>query len=229
MTPHKEIGECLITAGEDEYFFRPSFSAMSRIGEPEEIVRAYYDLHNDEITPLLQRGLNAYGFIPAWLLNHVNRREMTKPAIMAAMSVLDACCDRDPSKLIGEIIPGKTGKWAFVYRKGAMPVLEMVIVAQSLITHGIIGKAKVRQLQRHESNQATTEFRAFEYITSARIHLGLSREEAERLTMTEFQLMLAAKYPGPKGYTKEEYDEAADDYFANKAKRLAKAKKQRSG
>ncbi|MFP1812799.1 DUF6246 family protein [Lonsdalea quercina] len=87
-----------------------------------------------------------------------------------------------------------------------MPVLKMVLVAQSLITHCIIGKAKVRQLQlqlqRHGSNQATTEFIAFEYITSARIHRGLSRENAERLTMTEFQFMLAAKDLGPKEHTK---------------------------
>ncbi|QGU87085.1 DUF6246 family protein [Erwinia sorbitola] len=223
MTPYKEIGECLITAGENEYFFRPSFSAMSRIGEPQEIVQAFYDLHNDEVTPLLQRGLDAYGTIPAWLLAHVNRREIGKPAIIAAMSVLTACCERDLSRLIGEIIPGKSGKWTFVWRKGAMPAVEMVLIAQSLITHGIIGKAKVRQLQRHESNQATTEFNAFEYISAARNHFGISRDEAEQLSMTEFSLLLAAKYPDKKGFTRDEYEAVADDYLAKKARRLAKS------
>ncbi|MGF6562751.1 DUF6246 family protein [Erwinia aphidicola] len=223
MTPYKEIGECLITAGEDEYFFRPSFAAMSRIGEPQEIVQAFYDLHNDEVTPLLQRGMDAYGTIPAWLLAHVSRREIGKPAMLAAMSVLAACCERDLSRLIGEIIPGKSGKWTFVYRKGAMPAVEMVLIAQSLITHGIIGKAKVRQLQRHESNQATSEFNAFEYISAARNHFGMSRDEAEQLSMTEFQMMLAAKYPEQKGFTRDEYEAVADDYLAKKARRLAKA------
>ncbi|MFK8259107.1 DUF6246 family protein [Erwinia sp. AnSW2-5] len=223
MTPYKEIGECLITAGEDEYFFRPSFAAMSRIGEPQEIVQAFYDLHNDEVTPLLQRGLDAYGTIPAWLLAHVSRREIGKPATLAAMSVLAACCERDLSRLIGEIIPGKSGKWTFVYRKGLMPAVEMVLIAQSLITHGIIGKAKVRQLQRHESNQATTEFNAFEYISAARNHFGISRDEAEQLSMTEFQMMLAAKYPDQKGFTREEYEATADDFLARQARRRAKA------
>lgn len=222
MTPYKEIGECLITAGEDEYFFRPSFAAMSRIGEPQEIVQAFYDLHNDEVTPLLQRAMDAYGTIPAWLLDHVSRREIGKPAIMAAMSVLAACCERDLSRLIGEIIPGKSGKWTFVWRKGAMPLSDMVLIAQSLITHGIIGKAKVRQLQRHESNKATTEFNAFEYISAARNHFGISRDEAEQLSMTEFQMMLAAKYPDQKGFTRDEYEAVADDYLAKKARRLAK-------
>lgn len=223
MTPYKEIGECLITAGEDEYFFRPSFAAMSRIGEPQEIVQAFYDLHNDEVTPLLQRAMDAYGSIPAWLLAHINRKEIGKPAIMAAMGVLTACCERDLSRIIGEIIPGKSGKWTFVYRKGAMPAVEMVLIAQSLITHGIIGKAKVRQLQRHESNKATTEFNAFEYISAARNHFGISRDEAEQLSMTEFQMMLAAKYPEQKGFTRDEYEAVADGYLAKKARRLAKA------
>lgn len=221
MTPYKEIGECLITAGEDEYFFRPSFAAMSRIGEPQEIVQAFYDLHNDEVTPLIQRGMEAYGTIPAWLLAHVNRKEIGKPAIMAAMGVLTACCERDLSRLIGEIIPGKSGKWAFVLRKGAMPLSDMVLIAQSLITHGIIGKAKVRQLQRHESSQATSEFNAFEYISAARNHFGISRDESEQLSMTEFQMMLAAKYPDQKGFTREEYDQVADDYLAKKERRLS--------
>lgn len=223
MTPYKEIGECLITAGEDEYFFRPSFAAMSRIGEPQEIVQAFYDLHNDEVTPLLQRAMDAYGTIPAWLLAHVNRKEIGKPAIMAAMTVLTACCERDLSRLIGDIIPGKSGKWAFVWRRGAMPLSDMVLIAQSLITHGIIGKAKVRQLQRHESNQATSDFNAFEYISAARNHFGISRDEAEQLSMTEFQMMLAAKYPEQKGFTRDEYEAVADDYLAKKARRLAKA------
>lgn len=41
--------------------------------------------------------------------------------------------------------------------------------------------------------------------------------------MTEFTLLLAAKYPAQKGYTREEYDSAADDYFARRARKLAKS------
>lgn len=221
MTPQKEIGECLISHGEDDYFFRPSFAAMSRIGEPQEIVQAFYDLHNDEITPLIHRAMDAYGLVPAWLMAHLNRKQMGKPAMMAAMSVLAACCESDVSRLTGDIIPGKSGKWAFVYREGLMNAVEMVLIAQSLITHGIIGKAKVRQLQRHESSQATTEFRSFDYISAARNHFGISRAEAEQLSMTEFQLMLNAKYPDQKGFTRDEYEAVADDYLAKKARRLA--------
>lgn len=224
MTPYKEIGECLIIAGEEDYFFSPSFAAMTRIGEPREIVQAFYDLHSDEITPLLERGYAAYGFIPAWLSAYITRQHAGKRAMLSAMSVLSSCCNRDVSGLTGEIIPGRSGRWAFVYRKGAMPAGDMVQMARHLIAHGIIGKAKLRQLQRHETGQAITEFKAFDYISAARNHFGMSRAEAELLTMTEFQLLLAAKYPDQKGFTKDEYDAVADDYMAKKARRLAKAK-----
>ncbi|MBJ2354786.1 hypothetical protein JFB37_21310, partial [Dickeya solani] len=48
MTPLKAIGECVISTRQRDYLFRPSFAAMTNIGEPAEIVQAFYDLHNDE-------------------------------------------------------------------------------------------------------------------------------------------------------------------------------------
>jgi len=224
MTPYKEIGECLITAGENEYFFRPSFAAMSRIGEPQEIVYAFADLHNDELTPLIERATAAYGHVPAWLIEHIRSSSYGKRALMAAMTVMQACCEDDLTALIGEFRPARTKGRAFKRRMGAMGDFELLLISQSLITHGIIGKAKVRQLQRHESGKATTEFNAFDYVSAARNHFGMTRSEAEQLTMTEFQHMLAAKYPDQKGFTREEYDQVADDYLAKKAKRLASGK-----
>ena len=53
-------------------------------------------------------------------------------------------------------------------------------------------------------------------------HLGMSREEAEQLTMTEFQMLLAAKFPEQKGFTKEEYDTVTDDFLERQARRRAK-------
>ncbi|MER2905577.1 DUF6246 family protein [Enterobacter roggenkampii] len=224
MTPLKEIGECLITAGDDEYFFRPSFINMTRIGEPREIVQAFYDLHHDEVSGVLQSALDAYGVIPAWLIQHIKSTGYGRKAMMAAMTVLAACCDRDVTQLIGEIRPAKASGKTFKIRRGSMDEFDMLVIAQSLITHGIIGKAKVRKLQRHEGGEATNEFNAFEYVSAARNHFGMSRAEAEQLSMTEFTLLIAAKYPDQKGFTKDEYDAVADEYLAKKARRLAKEK-----
>lgn len=222
MAPAKEIGECLITVGEDDYFFRPSFANMMRIGDPQEIVQSFYDLHNDEVMPLMQRAVEAYGAIPNWLIEHVKRSTYGRNGIHAAMNILAGCCDCDVTPLIGEYVPGKTGRRTMLLRPGAMDAFSMMAIAQSLITHGIIGKAKVRQLQRHETGQAVTEFRAFDYINAARNHFGISREEAEKLTMTEFQMLLAAKFPEQKGFTKEEYDSIENAHIARQARRLAK-------
>lgn len=224
MTPMKEIGECLISTQDADYMFRPSFANIMRIGEPQEIVQAFYDLHSDEVTPLIERAVAAYGHVPAWLVEHVRNTTYGKHALMAAFTVMEACSECDISSLIGEFRPAKAKGKPFKRRAGQMGDFEILLIAQSLITHGIIGKAKVRQLQRHESSQGTSEFSAFEYISAARNHFGISREEAERLTMTEFQHMLNAKYPDQKGFTRDEYDAVADDYMAKKARRLAKAK-----
>ncbi|MBE5683532.1 DUF6246 family protein [Pantoea agglomerans] len=223
MTPYKEIGECLITAGEDEYFFRPSFAAMSRIGEPQEIVQTFADLHHDELTPLIERATEAYGHVPAWLIEHIRSCSYGKRALMAAMTVMQACCEVDLTDLIGEFRPARVKGRTFKRRMGLMGGFELLLIAQSLITHGIIGKAKIRQLQRHESGKATTEFNAFDYVSAARNHFSMTRSEAEQLTMTEFQHMLAAKYPDQKGFTREEYDQVADDYLIRKKKRLESA------
>jgi hypothetical protein len=51
----------------------------------------------------------------------------------------------------------------------------------------------------------------------------MNRAEASQLTMTEFQMLLAAKYPDQKGFTREEYDSIAE-YLAKQAARRAKAK-----
>jgi len=224
MTPLKELGECLITCGDDDYFFRPSFINMTRIGEPREIVQAFYDLHHDEVSGLLQSALEVYGNIPSWLIQHIKSTSYGRKAMLAAMTVLSACCDRDVSPLTGEIRPAKASGKAFKLRRGSMDEFGMLVIAQSLIAHGIIGRAKVRKLQRHEGGEATNEFNAFEYISAARNHFGMSRAEAEQLSMTEFQLLIAAKYPDQKGFTKDEYDAVADEYLAKKARRLAKAK-----
>lgn len=209
MTPMKEIGECLISTQDADYMFRPSFANMMRIGEPQEIVQAFYDLHSDEVTPLIERAVAAYGHVPAWFVEHVRNTNYGKRALMAAFTVMEACSECDISSLLGEFRPAKTKGKPFKRRAGQMGDFEILLIAQSLITHGITGKAKVRQLQRHESSQGTSEFSAFEYISAARNHFGISREEAERLTMTEFQHMLNAKYPDQKGFTRDEYDAVA--------------------
>ncbi|WP_454122712.1 DUF6246 family protein [Kosakonia sp. Marseille-Q7440] len=59
MSLLKEIGECLISLGERDYFFRSSLANIMRIGEPAAIVQAFYDLHNAEYSSLIKRSVAA--------------------------------------------------------------------------------------------------------------------------------------------------------------------------
>ncbi|WP_210453132.1 DUF6246 family protein [Pantoea ananatis] len=224
MTPIKEIGECLITLGDEEYFLRPSLLNMTRIGSPEEIVEAFYEVHREPAMAIIKRAVNAFGSLPQVIASYAVRPELRKRKLMAAMSIIQACCDRDVTRLTGEIVPARSSRRAFLYRPGALSFDDMLLISQSLITHGIIGKAQVRRLQKHEGSGTSSEFNAFEYISAARAHLGMSREEAEQLTMTDFQMMLSAKYPEQKGFTREEYNRVADNYLARRARRETRKK-----
>lgn len=102
MTPLKEVGECLICIEDEDYFFRPSFINMARIGDPQEIVQAYYDLHNDEMQRLIIGVTATTGTLPGWFIKYLNSSSIAKRSLIAAMDVMQACCDRDITKLIGQ-------------------------------------------------------------------------------------------------------------------------------
>lgn len=225
MTPVLEFGEFMVTKGEVDYLFRPSFLNMARIGGPEEIVRTFHDLCNGGVTPLLLQAIEVYGGpfrVPEFVYGYINR-VLSRSAIIAAHTVLTACCAEDIGELVGWLKPARSKRRGMVWRQGLLPAQDMIVIAQDLMAHGIVGKAKLRKLQRHETNETTSGFVAADYVVAARNHFGMSRAEAEQLTMTEFQLMVAAKYPDQKGYTREEYDGAADAFFARRKRKQARA------
>lgn len=121
-----------------------------------------------------------------------------------AAYVLACLCDQeDPSPLIGYL--GEAG-WV----PGAMSGDEMVIIAQHLMRHGIVGKARPGGVEG--DGKFSDRFDAVEYISAARVHLGLSSQDAEALSMTEFQTMFEMKFPKAGGKkardvpTREEYE-----------------------
>lgn len=79
------------------------------------------------------------------------------------------------------------------WHPGAMPEAEQILIARHLMQHGICGKA--RPGQGEAAGKFSETFDAAEFVSAARVHLGLSSADAEGLSMTEFQTMLAMKYP----------------------------------
>lgn len=222
MAVLKDIGELGISdsrEGGRDYVLRPSFEAMSRLGEPEEIVRLYAEINGSDVQRAFYDCDEAFGGVPDWMLPVINN--LSDKILSASMLVLQACCEEDLTRAIGEWCE-REGK--IVYLPGIMPKEDIVTLAKELMLHGIIGNAIVRRLQRHEAKETTTEFNAAEYIAAAQTHFNIGLREASQLSMTAFQLLLAAKYPDQKGFTRDEYDAIANEYLARQATRRGKAK-----
>lgn len=109
-----------------------------------------------------------------------------------ARYVLACLCEQDdPTPLVGWAAPDASD--VLTWHPGAMPVAEQVLIARHLMQHGIAGKA--RPGEGDSQGKYSDRFEAAEYVSAARVHLGLSSADAEALSMTEFQTMLEMKFP----------------------------------
>ena len=230
-TPLTEIGEMRISLSDRSFFFKPSFRAMNEIGTPKEIVEVYAKLNGiDYVAPLQHVEYLPFG-AQMQVMKTISKPVYGRHVLSAAYIVMQSCCEDDVSVLIGGWKPTPRG---VRYVPGIMPVSDIVIVARNLMQHGIIGKSplKVPERLEEQGKKTTNEFHASQYIISARAHFDMTRDEAENLSMTEFQMMIKNKYPEPKGLTKEEraaeYDQAKADRERMKALAERKAKKARN-
>lgn len=230
-TPLTEIGEMRISLSDRSFFFKPSFRAMNEIGTPKEIVEVYARLNGiDYVAPLQHVEYLPFG-AQMQVVKTISKPVYGRHVLSAAYIVMQSCCEDDISVLIGGWKPTPRG---VRYVPGIMPVSDIIIIARNLMQHGIIGKSPLKVPERLEDQgkKTTSEFHASQYIISARTHFDMTREEAENLSMTEFQMMIKNKYPEPKGLTKEEraaeYDQAKADRERMKALAERKAKKARN-
>ena len=230
-TPLTEIGEMRISLSDRSFFFKPSFRAMNEIGTPKEIVEVYAKLNGiDYVAPLQHVEYLPFG-AQMQVMKTISKPSYGRHVLSAAYIVMQSCCEDDISVLIGGWKPTPRG---VRYVPGIMPVSDIIIIARNLMQHGIIGKSplKVPERLEEQSKKTTNEFHASQYIISARTHFDMTRDGAENLSMTEFQMMIKNKYPEPKGLTKEEraaeYDQAKADRERMKALAERKAKKARN-
>lgn len=162
--------------------FRPSLGRIAALASPSGLVELFGRLHG-----------------------------ASSPA--AACEVLSGLCDPDDldalPELIGEPVAGPQG---IAWEGGAMPASERIILAQHLLMHGMVGKARPGAERKAEQGAYSQTFDAGEYIAAARVHLGMTLAEAEALSMTELQQLLEMKFPDQKAPgaldvpTREEYE-----------------------
>lgn len=219
-TPLEEIGEKRISLKDKSFFFKPSFSAMAEMGNPREIVELYAHINGSEYV----KAVNSIHALPhgaqMTIAKAISKPTYGKSVLNAAYIIMQSCCEEDVSILIGS--------WKFTerglkYVNGLMPINDIIIIARDLIEHGIIGKSPLKVLAKSvDNNKKTNEFSAASFINSARAHFGMSREEAESLTMTEFQQLVKIKFPEPKGLTIEDHDRAYEQVKSDREKLEAK-------
>lgn len=112
----------------------------------------------------------------------------------SARYVLACMCDQDDATpLLGWLEPGEGT--ALTWCPGTMSAAQQVVIARHLMQHGIAGKARPGDVENEGDGQYADRFDAAEYVAAARVHLGMSRADAESLSMTEFQTMLELKFP----------------------------------
>lgn len=211
-----DIGEIVISikkngtlnAKKIDYVFTPSFENLSKLGEPSEIINTYAVLLSNDAHNAMTR----FKEPDSYVIKYIAEKLFTQLDI--AKTVLTSCCPDDITVLIGD-----------EKKKGLLQPKKILMLARNLLDYGISGRANVRISQRNKNKSYSSEFKITDYINNARVHLGLLLDEAKTLTMTEYIMLMANKYPDNDGFTSEEYDQVLDDYEKRRKERLAKAKK----
>lgn len=119
------------------------------------------------------------------------------------LGVLYACADQDVSGLFG------FHNEKLNYVPGEIPQEHIVLLAQCLMKHGIVG---VCDTPKNTEKGYLKEFDAKKFASLAVAHLGMNESDAWNMTMTGLVSALQAKYPpekeaGSDAPTKEEYNE----------------------
>jgi hypothetical protein len=179
---------------------RPSFYAMTQLGDPSRIVEVFADLHRRpgliESMPFDTEGAKAQ----AERVNAQILRRHWRDMLFLSWEVMNACSEDDLAPFIGE--PGsRYGS----YRLGPVSPEVMLALSQSLMQHGVIGPMPkemadpeaVKEAKQKAGNY-TPEFDAMSFVSKAIAHLGLSEAEAWNLTLTGFAAHWEAKFGEPK-------------------------------
>lgn len=197
---------------------RPSFYAMTQLGEPREIVEKFARLY---APPQLVQSMPFDTTGAKMLAQQINSKivkDYWLDMLFLSWEVLTACSDQDLRPFIGE--PGTRYK---SYRPGPVSFEAMLVLARSLMRHGIIGpipeksqaQLEFEAQQPRDKSKYTDEFHSLGYVSKAVAHLGVSEEEAWNMTLTGFVAHWEAKFGEPKD---KRHSEEHDDTMAWLAK-----------
>ncbi len=209
----RDIGQCSVTSNGVDYVFTPSFLSISQLGESAEIIRKFEYINDPVSFAEIKDSYNQYTKSIRW-------GYLTKLSMDAAMEMLIACAEvKLPESLIGGW--DGDGRYVLSDRRYGMSPRDIIIMARCLINHGLIGNAD----GRGGTDKGTGEFKVQSFISFSAANFGMSRQDAQNLTMVEFQEMFEMKFPEVK-------DKANDDADLEKAQKtydhIAELRKRRA-
>lgn len=188
MRCNTRVGEMVISAmvnGEGrDYLLRPSFYAMSQLGEPDQIERTY-----DKCKMAMR--VITYG--KSYCLTDT----VSHDQLAHCINVIEACSINDdlPDELLGWFqLSAKQDR--LLYRAGALDVKEIIIIANHLMKWGMIGQPDPMRLRMpRKKGEQPKQFDPVEYVGYAIQALHLSKSDAWDLTMFEFQRAIEKAFP----------------------------------
>ena len=138
--------------------------------------------------------------------------------IEIAYKVIEACCDNtEISEHLGEtFMPAVKVGDSFIparaYSHSVLPDAKVLIIALSLLHHGLIGDHKPSKFRKKDGSEYTDKFDPMAYATAATVHLGASPEVAWGMTMTQIRHAMDYKFPpDAKQSNYEQLDAEYDD------------------
>lgn len=192
------IGEIGIMYNGQCFTLRPSFLAMQKIGDPDDI----------EATMI---------FCGSALMKQQDLVAPSLPELAYCLDVIEACSENPlPPEVFGEIVSvGDVNK----YKSGRENQETLVIVANALLKSGIHGKPDKARLKKAKSTDKFL-FNPMEFVAVAMAPNGFNKssDDAWRMTMIEFQRVFDTAFP----MTEKEKNQMTQDDARELLKRLGK-------
>lgn len=178
MNVNTAIGEIGIRAGEREFILRPSFFAMSKLGNPEQIVLTLKVI----CSAFEHRMGNENIILKNWPLC----------IFQTCYKIIEACLIKgDAFELCGTISNGR-------HRERAIPYTDIIAIAFHLMKWGIYGNPSERIKKKSTRSKEMTEFDVTKAVGMMIGQFNYDHDRAWNVTMTEYQSAWEGKYPPTK-------------------------------
>ena len=192
-----DIGHMYIDSEVGCFEFYPTFKNIRNVCEPEELVDAFANING-----VIQSKIEVSLMMGFGELSNIYKRTLYQWCAL----IMQSCCDDDITPLIGRI---KWERSAKHFQLGILPLEHMVAFSKILLKHGVIGI----NTGKPGSSEKCSEVDVYDFVRIAMSHLDMTMEHAENLTKTEFDKIMAVKFPEQKSSNNnspsdEQYEEA---------------------